>query len=63
MDVCRLFFDDECGATAVEYGLIAALTTVVALVSFGLFGAAVGGKFLYIQDAVGAVGAPAPTPP
>lgn len=49
--LARLLLDED-GATAIEYGLIAALTTVVALVAFGLFGAAVGGKFVYIQDAV-----------
>ena len=47
---------DESGATAIEYGLIAALTTVMALGAFGLFGAAVTGKFIYVEESMEAAG-------
>ena len=32
------FLDDECGATAIEYGLIAALVAVVVLATLGSLG-------------------------
>lgn len=47
---------DELGGTAIEYGLIAALTTVMALAAFGAFGAAVTGKFQYVEDSMESAG-------
>lgn len=32
------FFDDESGATAIEYGLIAALVSIAAVIAFGSTG-------------------------
>ena len=40
-DKLRAFRDDETGATAIEYGLIAALIAVAAIVSFSLLGNAI----------------------
>jgi pilus assembly protein Flp/PilA len=34
----RQFFEDESGATAIEYGLIAALVAVGLIVAFGVLG-------------------------
>jgi pilus assembly protein Flp/PilA len=38
---------DESGATAIEYGLIAALIAVAAIASFALFGTSLGNLFNY----------------
>ncbi|KQX35714.1 hypothetical protein ASD04_13125 [Devosia sp. Root436] len=37
-ETIRRFVDDEVGATAIEYGLIAALIAVAAIGSFAAFG-------------------------
>jgi pilus assembly protein Flp/PilA len=41
------FLKDEMGATAIEYGLIAALIAVVAIASFAAFGSNLGNLFNY----------------
>ncbi|MDO8380725.1 Flp family type IVb pilin [Phenylobacterium sp.] len=46
----RNFIADESGATAIEYGLIAALIAVVLIASISVLGQKVGGTF----DKVGA---------
>lgn len=45
----KSFIADESGATAIEYGLIAALIAVVLIASISVLGEKVGGTF----DAVG----------
>jgi pilus assembly protein Flp/PilA len=44
----RLFLRDQSGATAVEYGLIAALIGVVIITGAGAAGQAIAGKFTWI---------------
>jgi pilus assembly protein Flp/PilA len=43
---------DESGATAIEYGLIAALIAVVLITSLGLLGNNINGSFKKISDRV-----------
>lgn len=50
------FLKDESGATAIEYGLIAALVAVVLVASLGLMGKALSDKFKSIADTVSAAG-------
>jgi pilus assembly protein Flp/PilA len=51
------FLKDESGATAIEYGLIAALIAVVLVASLGAVGDALSGAFTTISDEVsGATG-------
>jgi pilus assembly protein Flp/PilA len=62
--IVHRFFTEERGATAIEYGLIAALITlalITALVGLGdsvtvLFGNGVGGASRAIEDALEAAG-------
>jgi pilus assembly protein Flp/PilA len=44
---------DESGATAIEYGLIAALIAVVLITSLGLLGNNISGRFNQIAQNVG----------
>lgn len=37
-EMIEAFRDDECGATAIEYGLIAALIAVAVIASFSVLG-------------------------
>lgn len=41
--------DDESGATAIEYGLIAALVSVAGIVAFGLVGTALNDVFTNVE--------------
>jgi pilus assembly protein Flp/PilA len=50
------FLKDESGATAIEYGLIAALIAVVLVASLGAVGDALSGKFDDISSAVSDAG-------
>ena len=43
---------DESGVTAIEYGLLAALIVVTAMVSFGVFGTALSDLFVYWSEKV-----------
>ena len=43
--ILRKFFDDESGATAIEYGLIAALIAVFLIASLQALGGALDGIF------------------
>lgn len=47
------FFKDESGATAIEYGLIAALISVVIIVAVTAIGENVQGRFEAVQTALG----------
>jgi pilus assembly protein Flp/PilA len=44
------FFKDESGATAIEYGLIAALVSVAAIGALGLMGDALSQIFNRVKD-------------
>jgi pilus assembly protein Flp/PilA len=48
------FLADESGATAIEYGLIAALIAVVIIVALTALGANISAKFQTIADSVAA---------
>jgi len=52
------FLKDESGATAIEYGLIAALIGVAIIAGAGAIGSSVDGKFTAVAGAVDS----APTP-
>ena len=47
---------DEAGATAIEYGLIAALIAVVIISGVSLLGTTLNSKFTTIKDKVAAAG-------
>lgn len=46
------FVTDESGATAIEYGLIAALIAIAIIASVGALGTAISDKFTYVQGKV-----------
>ena len=46
------FLKDESGATAIEYGLIAALIAVVIVTAVGLVGTKLNGVFTQVQQAL-----------
>jgi pilus assembly protein Flp/PilA len=47
------FTFDESGATAIEYGLIAALMAVASIAAFIAFGGSLTGLFNYVADEAG----------
>lgn len=49
----KRFASDESGATAIEYGLIAALVAVVAILGMDALGTAVSGVFTTAGNAIG----------
>lgn len=51
------FMSDESGATAIEYGLIAALMAVVIIAGIGAIGGQLGTKFQGIADTIQTGGA------
>jgi len=50
------FVQDENGATAIEYGLIAALIAVVIIAALTLLGTSISSKFTTIATSVSAAG-------
>jgi pilus assembly protein Flp/PilA len=50
MSTLFAFFKDESGATAIEYGLIAAGISVVIIASVNAIGSTLNSKFQYISD-------------
>jgi pilus assembly protein Flp/PilA len=46
------FFKDESGATAIEYGLIAALISIAAIAAMGLVGDALNVTFTTVEQAL-----------
>ena len=46
------FVKDESGATAIEYGLIAALIAVAIIAGAGALGTAINDKFMFIKGKV-----------
>ncbi|MBA5723928.1 Flp family type IVb pilin [Candidatus Liberibacter sp.] len=55
-DVLRDFLKDESGATAIEYGLIAALIAIAIIVGATTLGQSIAAKFNKIANAVGNAG-------
>jgi pilus assembly protein Flp/PilA len=49
----RRFAEDEAGATAIEYGLIAALIAVGAIAAMTSFGGSLGGMFNTVSTRAG----------
>ena len=49
----RKFFADETGATAIEYGLIAALVAVGLIVALSVLGNNLSNQFNYIGSTIG----------
>jgi pilus assembly protein Flp/PilA len=49
----RRFADDQAGATAIEYGLIAALVAVGAIVALTAFGGSLSGMFNTVSTKAG----------
>ena len=47
-DRAKAFLEDQCGATAIEYGLIAALIAVAAITAMTSVGTNLSGKFTTI---------------
>jgi pilus assembly protein Flp/PilA len=56
MSFVQRFLNNESGATAVEYGLIAALIGVVIIAGAGALGSALNAKFTAIGSTVSAAG-------
>ncbi|PPQ27246.1 Flp family type IVb pilin [Rhodoblastus sphagnicola] len=50
MRVFRVFLRDESGATAIEYGLIAALISVVAIATLTTVGTKLNAKFIKVSN-------------
>ncbi len=54
----KAFLDDESGATAIEYGLIAALVSVAAIAALGAMGNSLGQMFNKVASELGSAVAP-----
>lgn len=59
MNIFLKFMQDENGATAIEYGLIAALIAVVIIGALGAVGSSLSSKFQIIADKLGETSTPA----
>ncbi len=53
MGLVRRFARDDSGATAIEYGLIAALLAVASITAFAAFGTSLTGLFGFVRDEAG----------
>jgi len=58
LDTLVKIYNDESGATAIEYGLIAALVSVSAIGALTLMGGSLRDMFFYVQAALSAAAAP-----
>ena len=56
MERIKNFFNDESGATAVEYGLMVALIAVVIIGAVTTLGTTLSDKFTTVKDKVAAAG-------
>ena len=56
MSMFRKFVKDDSGATAIEYGLIAALVSVAIIVMLGTLGDNLNAKFKTVADQLTAAG-------
>jgi pilus assembly protein Flp/PilA len=54
MEKLRNFFEDECGATMVEYGLMVALIAVVCIAAVTLIGTNLSTKFTTVAGDISA---------
>jgi len=64
INTIKNFLNDESGATAIEYGLIAALVSVAAIAALGSLGNSLGVMFNSVADELsGAVSQTAPAAP
>jgi pilus assembly protein Flp/PilA len=55
MNLFNRFIRDESGATAIEYGLIAALIAVACITALTTLGTELGAKFKKVADSLSAV--------
>ena len=62
MSTIRKLLKDESGATAIEYGLIAALVAVALITILGTMSASLQGTFQNISDSLNGANTPAPAP-
>ena len=53
MNITKSFLQDDSGATAIEYGLIAALVSVAAIAALGSLGNSLGVMFNTVADELG----------
>ena len=60
MSMFRRFVKDDSGATAIEYGLIAALVSVAIIVALGTLGENLNATFSNVATALGGVAPVAP---
>ena len=58
INMIKNFVKDESGATAIEYGLIAALVAVAIIFALGALGDELSNIFQYVADTLGAVATP-----
>lgn len=58
----RMFLKDESGATAIEYGLIAALVSVAAITALTSLGGSLDGIFSRVATILGDAATPPATP-
>ena len=57
MNTIIAFLNDESGATAIEYGLIAALVSVAGILSFQALGTSLGTMFSSVSSTIDNAGA------
>jgi pilus assembly protein Flp/PilA len=62
MSTIRKFLKDESGATAIEYGLIAALISVVIIATLTLLGNTLNQTFVTVEEGLAGAAEEAPTP-
>jgi pilus assembly protein Flp/PilA len=60
MSMFRRFVKDDSGATAIEYGLIAALVSVAIIVALGTLGTELGNTFNEVANELAGASTPAP---
>ena len=58
INMIKNFVKDESGATAIEYGLIAALVAVAIITALTALGEELSNIFQYVADTAGAVATP-----
>jgi pilus assembly protein Flp/PilA len=58
VSVIKRFVQDESGATAIEYGLIAALVSVAAILALQSLGSSLNSMFSRVSDTLGSAVSP-----
>ena len=56
MKLINRILNDEAGATAIEYGLIAALIAVAAITAMGALGTSLSNTFTYVSNQMNTAG-------